>query len=459
MKNFDLIIIGGGAAGISTARAPAEKGWQIAMVEQEFMGGTCTNFGCMPTKALLSSAHLLHKIKKASEHGIRISQASGDWSSIKKRKDKLIRKLRSGSEKFPQKYPNITLFRGEASFKSPHQIVVNEETLEADRIVIAAGARSAVPPIPGLDEIDYMTSREALDLESLPEKITILGGGVLAVEFAQIFNRLGTKVSIIEMNDTILANLDPDISKLFSEVLKDEGIEILTNAKVNQVSARHQQILLHLDTSDGERSIQTNSLMIAAGRKPNSDLLNLEAADIAVDKRGFIKVDDAYATSKEGVWAIGDIIGGAMFTHKARHDGLYLAKHLVNKKKISNRHFLVPWAVFTDPEMASVGITEQEADNKEISYEVYSVPFKKIGRAKVTENTEGFIKMIAEKPGKRIIGAHIIGEQAGEIIHEFVYAMDNGGTVADIQDMIHIHPTLSEGIFNTAMLSESDDYE
>ncbi len=452
VKKYDLIVIGGGAAGITASRGPATQGQQVAMIEKSFMGGTCTNVGCMPTKALLASAHFFHLAKKAGTYGVSVSGADAKWQPIHQRMEQFVNTLRSGSEKYPQHFETMTLYRGEASFTSPKSILVNDEEITADRIVIAAGARSSIPPIPGLDTVDYLTSTSALALTDIPEHLAIVGGGVLSVEFAQIFSRLGSKVTIIEQNNRILGAFDPDIASEFSQLLEEEGIQILTGHGVQLVQAQNPGVEITLKNDDGTRHQSASAIMIATGRRPNSDQLNLSAAGVNTDQRGYITTNHAFLTSAENIWAIGDIIGGAMFTHKARHDGMLMSAFLTSGAAIDNRGRIVPSAVFTDPEIAIVGENETSAKDKNLQFTTEKLPYARIGRAGASSRTNGYIKILVENESERIIGAQILGENAGELIQTVTMAMRLGGTIFDLQDTLPVHPTYSEGLYSTAML-------
>jgi dihydrolipoamide dehydrogenase len=452
MIKYDLIVIGGGAAGITASRGPASQGWQVAMIEKEYMGGTCTNVGCMPTKALLASAHFLHQAKHADAYAIEISGACGHWPKVQKRMQMFVESLRAGSERFPHQFDNMKFYRGEARFTGPRTLIVNDTEITAEKIIIAAGARSFIPTIQGLDTIDYLTSTSALALAAAPEHLCILGGGVLSVEFAQIFSRLGSKVTIVEQNDQILGNFDDDIAAEFTHLLAEEGIHILTGHTVSELKNQSSGVDIILKDKSGKKALTASAVMIATGRKPNTDLLNLESAGIKTDGRGFIVTDRSFQTSAEGIWAIGDILGGAMFTHKARHDGMLMSSFLVSGKPIDNRNRIVPFSVFTDPEIAVIGETEKSAGKKQIKYVKRKLPYGRIGRAGASTKTSGFIKILVSEETRNIIGAQIMGENAGDIIHTIAMTMHLGGTIEDLQEMIPIHPTYAEGLYSTAML-------
>jgi dihydrolipoamide dehydrogenase len=452
LERFDLIVIGGGAAGITGSRGPAMQGQKIAMIEKSFMGGTCTNVGCMPTKALLASAHFLHQAKLADTYAVSVSGAEARWLEVHSRMEHFVKNLRKGSENYPKQFDNMTLYRGEARFSGSNTIIVDDKEMIADRILIAAGARSFIPRIPGLDSVNYLTSTTALALTEPPEHLAILGGGVLSVEFAQIFSRLGSKVTIIEQNDQILGNFDEDVANAFSDLLKDEGIQIITSHRVQNLKPADPGVEIEMKNKEEAMILSASAILIATGRRPNSDLLNLAAANVSTDERGFITTDHGFKTSADGIWAIGDIVGGPMFTHKARHDGMLISSFLASGTPIDNRNRIVPSAVYTDPEMATVGENEKSANRKNLTYIFKKLPYSKIGRAGASSKTNGFIKILVEQESKKIIGAQILGEHAGELIQIITMAMRWGGTIRDLQDTIPVHPTFAEGLYLTAML-------
>ncbi len=455
MEHFDLIVIGGGAAGITSSRGPAAQGWKIAMIEKDFMGGTCTNVGCMPTKALLASVHLLHAAKHADAYALQIPEASGEWLAVRKRMDQFVAKLRSGSENYPKQFDNMKFYRGIAKFIDRKTISVGGEEISGDRIIIAAGARSFIPPIPGIEDIDYLTSTTALALPSLPDLLTILGGGVLSVEFAQIFARLGSKVTIVEQNEQILGGFDDDLAAELKSTLEEEGIRVLTGHKVVKLSKDERSTNIFISNGDDQQVLHSSKVLVATGRKPNSDYLDLHRAGVQLDSRGFISIDTNFMTNIQGIYAIGDIIGGAMFTHKARHDGMLLSDHLLTGNPISHhKDRIIPSAVFTDPEIAIVGETEKSAGEKGYSFSVRKLPYSNIGRAGATSKPKGFIKILLNNHTRHIIGSQIIGANAGEIVHTVMMCMRLKGTIFDLQDMLPIHPTFAEGLYSAAMLFE-----
>ncbi len=450
MKKFDLIVVGSGSAGMNVTHRTAGAGWKVALIEYSHMGGTCINIGCIPSKTLIESARIMHKIKEAGRYGVIAEAPRADWAAMRERKDNLVGRIRGRGYKNVERNDNISLFEGTASFTGPREISVNGETLPADKIVIACGARPAVPPINGLESIDYLTSTTVMEMESLPHSILIIGGGVIALEFSQLFARLGVDVTVLQRNRRLGPILEEEISAEIEDLLKKEGIKIKTGTEVSKVG-QDSSTVYAVDQGEGRAErYSAEKLLVAAGRTPNSDRLKVEEAGVKTDSRGFIKIDSGFKTSARGIWAIGDVTGGMMFTHRAWHDGLLFSRYLLKGQEVSNEKRLIPFAVFTDPEIASVGMGEQEAHEAGFKIKIQRFPFAYQGRALAAEKTDGFIKLVVNKVNGKILGAHIIGPEGGELIHELIAAIRFGATVYDLQDMMHIHPTLAEAINNTA---------
>ena len=452
MKTYDLIVLGGGTAGMTLARSAAANGWQVAVTESRHLGGSCVNVGCIPSKALIYSAKIMHQVRHADKYGIRTATPVADWAKIQQRKEEVVLEKREGGYRSVAKNDNITLYEGEAAFTGSHSVMVGGIELKAQRILIATGARPAIAPLPGLEAAGYLTSTTVMELETLPESLLILGGGIIAVEFAQMFARFGVRVSIIQRSEPLAKNLEPEISAALQEILEAEKVEVLTGTDVVDIRRENGQVTASLKCGDEQLTRVATNVLTATGRAPNTDMLNLEKAGVETDKKGYITVDEQFATNVPGVWAAGDVTGGAMFTHKAWHDGFLLSRSFFRGETISSKDRLIPYAVFTDPEIAGVGLGEEQAKESGINVKVQQYPFTYAGRAQATGQREGFVKLITEKESGRIAGAHIIGAEAGEIIHELIMAMRFNATVFDLQDMIHIHPTLAEAI-NSAGLA------
>ncbi|MBM4236602.1 MAG: dihydrolipoamide dehydrogenase, partial [Firmicutes bacterium] len=362
-------------------------------------------------------------------------------------------RMRAGGYNSLADNKNVTLFESEASFAGLQKVLVGGETIRSERIVIATGARPLIPALEGLERVDYLTSTTVMELQELPKSLIIIGGGLIALEFSQLFARLGVDVTILQRNQQLAPQLDRDIAAEISSVLDNEKVKIVTGAGVNRVGREGDLIFVETGNNNQLIRYSAEKLLIAAGRAPNSDLLNLELAGIKTDQKGFIIVDDHFKTSADGVWAIGDIIGGPMFTHKAWHDGYLLANYLIDGKAISPADRLIPFAVFTEPEIAGVGLSETQAREAGYNFKVTSYPFGTHGRNIVDDKLEGFIKLIYETEGKKLIGAQLIGPEAGELIHELIAAIYFGTKLSDLQNIIHIHPTLAEAI-NSAAFAE-----
>ncbi len=453
MKKFDLIVIGSGSAGSNVMNRATGKGLKVAMVEKGNLGGSCINVGCIPSKALIQSARAFKQVKSAGRFGV-ITEAPGiDWPAAVRRKDRIVNKMRAGGYNSLTDNKNVTLFESEASFASPQEVLVSGEKLSSERIVIAAGARPSIPSLSGLDDVDYLTSTTIMELQELPKSLIIIGGGLIALEFSQLFARLGVDVTIVQRNRQLAPQLDQDIADEISSVLDNEKVRIITGAGVSKVGREGDLIFVEAQKDSKMIRYSAEKLLIATGRAPNSDLLNLEQAGIKTDQRGFIIVDDNFKTSADGVWAIGDIIGGLMFTHKAWHDGYLLANHLIDGKAISPADRLIPFAVFTEPEIAGVGLNEAQAREAGYNYKLKRYPFGTHGRNIVDDKLEGFIKFIYESGDEKLLGAQLIGPEAGELIHELIAAIYFGAKLSDLQNMIHIHPTLAEAI-NSAAFAE-----
>ena len=450
MKRYDLIVLGGGTAGMNLVKPAAANGWKTAMVEVSHLGGTCVNYGCIPSKTLISSARVMQTVRDARKYGVIANPPQADWAAMVDRKDRLIERIRNRSYNNIEKNDQVMLYDGQAVFTGAHTVEVNGETLTAERIVIATGAQSAVPPLTGLSDIDYLTSTSAMEMKELPGSLLILGGGIIALEFSQLFVRLGVEVTIIQRGDRLAANLEPEISDEIRNVLESAGTNVKTNTNISSVGSEHGSVYVVDETDKGSVRYRADQILVATGRAPNSDMLVLEKAGVETDERGYIVVDEGFKTSAEGIWAIGDVIGGMMFTHKAWHDALLLSRYFFKGEKIVTKDRLIPFAIFTEPEIAGVGLGEATAAKAGYKVKVQRFPFSSHGRALATEKLDGFVKLVLDNDSRKILGAHIIGPEAGELIHELITAIHFGATVYDLQNLIHVHPTLSEAINSTA---------
>lgn len=441
----DLVIIGGGPGGYEAAIRAAQLGAKVTLIENDKLGGTCLNRGCIPTKAFYKNAEAVNSLKNMNELGISLGEYTFDMVKAKERKNEVVNKLVTGIEQL-LKGNVIDVIKGKASFKEGKTLeVVSEEgtqEITANNIIIATGSSTSSVPVPGIDLPNVITSDEILDFESVPKNLAILGGGVVGVEFAGIFASLGSQVTIIEFLPKILYRLDDELSKKLTVYLKKQGIKIITGSALKEVQKTEEGLKLIAGNDKGEVEVTCDYLLSAAGRRPNMDGLNLEAAGIEYDKKG-IKVDNNYKTSTDGIYAIGDVIGGTMLAHIASEEGKVCVENIYGHNSKVNYN-AVPSCVFTFPEAASVGMTEDEAKEAGIEYIVGKSMFGANGKALSMGEGEGFVKVMAEKESHKLIGVHIMGPHASDIVHDGSLAIQNGLTIENIKESVFAHPTLSE---------------
>ncbi len=443
--NRDLVIIGGGPGGYEAAIRGAQLGKKVTLIEQDRMGGTCLNRGCIPTKALYKNAETINSLKKMLEFGISLGEFTFDMSTAQDRKNEVVDKLVTGVDQL-LKGNNIEVIKGKASFKTNKVInVVTEfgtEEITANDIIIATGSTTALVPVPGIHLNGVITSDEILNLKEVPKNLVVLGGGVVGVELASIFASFGSEVTIVEFMPKILFRLDDELSKKLTVYLKKQGIKIMAGTGLKEVQQSEEGLIVIVENEKGKTELNCDYLLSAAGRKPNTDGLNLEAVGIEYDRKG-IKVDENYKTSAEGVYAIGDVIGGTMLAHISSEEGKICVEKL-NGHDISVNYSAVPSCIFTFPEVSTVGMTEDEAKEKNIEYLVGKSMFGANGKALTMGEGEGFVKVLAEKESHKIIGVHIMGPHASDLIHDGAMAIQNGLTVENIKESVFSHPTLSE---------------
>lgn len=439
--HVDTIVIGGGMSGLPFALRAARNGPTV-LIEADLLGGTCLNRGCVPTKTMIYSAKVAHLARRAAEFGVHVGQVDVSLGEIVDRKDRVVTKIRGGSERAAERAEQLTLVKGFARFTRPRTVVVGQETFSADRVVINTGARPMVPDVPGLDQVPFLDSTSALDLRELPTHLVVLGGGYVGCEFAQMYRRFGSEVTIIQRAPRLLPAEDPEVAAVVETAFRGEGIVVHTVSVPSSITATDGGVRVFLA---GEE-IDASHLLVATGRVPNTDRMGVEAAGVATDERGFIVADSNYATTADGVYAIGDVIGPPMFTHSARDDAALLARHLFRGADITSQHRLIPHAVFTDPEVATFGLSETRARESLGDHVSVSVErFTGVAKARAIGETDGFVKIITGAD-RALLGATIVGPEAGNLIHELVVAATGGLTVDDVRSAIHIHPTLAEAV-------------
>jgi len=415
------------------------------VIERKFFGGTCVNTGCTPTKTLVASAYLAHMARRAAEFGVNIPcEISVDMKAVKARKDRISRVSREGVENWLRNLEGCTVYQGHARFSEPRTVQVDSKCLIAEKIFINVGGRPFVPTIPGLDDVGYLTSSSMMEVDFLPPHLIVLGGSYIGLEFAQIFRRFGSEVSVVELAPRLLAREDEDVSVAVADILQKEDIDIHVNSKVTRVLRQGNDIAVEID-SDGSRSqVLGSHLLMAIGRRPNTDDLGLEAAGIAVDDRGFIEVDNGLRTNVEGIWALGDCNGRGAFTHTAYNDFEVVAANILDYQPRSVSDRIPAYALYTDPPLGRVGMTETEVRRSGRAAMVGTLEMKRVGRAYERGETLGFMKILVDKTSERILGASFLGLSGDEVAHSILDLMYANAPYTVLQRAVHIHPTVSE---------------
>ena len=448
---YDLIVLGGGMAGLPVSIKGARSGLKTALIEDGYLGGTCLNRGCIPTKTMIRSAEVANLIDRANEFGItREGDVQTDMEAVIERKQRILEGIREGAYSNVENTENLDLVQGHGSFESPTEIAVTDRVLSADQVVINTGARPRKPPIEGLDEVPTLDSTSAIELTEVPRHLVVVGGGFVGAEYAQMYERFGAAVTMFQRADRLLPQEEPRVSTVLQDAFESEGIDVRTNASVEQLEATDSGIEISASEDGETMSVDASHVLIATGRQPNSDKIGLEETDIDTDEKGFIEVDEQFQTNENSIWALGDVVGGPMFTHSARDDADLLYRHLIEDETIDAHDRIVPHAVFTDPQVGRVGLTEKQASDQGYEVAVGRSNYAEQGKPKALGETEGFVKIVSDAETGDILGGHIVGEQGADLIHEIVLAMKLGGTAQDIADTIHIHPTLPEVVNSAA---------
>jgi len=443
--SFDALIIGAGQAGPSLAGRLTAAGWTVGFVERQHFGGTCVNTGCTPTKAMIASAKAAHTMRQAAGYGLEAAgEFTVDLAKVKARKDGIVAASRTGLEKWLRQMPGCTVFTGTARFLSPTSIQVGDEVLEARHIFLNVGGRPASPPLPGIEQVPYLTSSTILELEELPTHLIIVGAGAVGLEFAQLFRRLGSQVTIVERNPRLLPHDDEDIAATVAEILTSEGITLRLGAECISLGQENGQPVVHVSCAEDPASSQGSHLLLAMGRQPNTDDLALEKAGLQADKHGYIPVDEQLQTAVPGIWALGDCNGRGAFTHTAYNDFEIVAANLLDhgQRRVSDR--LPVSAIYVDPPFAKVGQTETELRAAGTPILVGKRPMTKVGRAVEKGETKGFIKVLVHAETDQILGASIVGVGGDEAIHCIITAMYARQTAAFMRSNMFIHPTVAE---------------
>jgi pyruvate/2-oxoglutarate dehydrogenase complex dihydrolipoamide dehydrogenase (E3) component len=453
IERFDAIIIGSGQGGVPLSSTLAGAGWRTVLVERQFIGGTCVNVGCTPTKTMVASGRVAYLTRRGQDYGIHTSDLLIDMHRIRQRKRDIVESFRSGSQARLEKTENLGLVFGEASFVDNKSVAVrmrdgSERQLSAEKIFVNAGCRPAVPEIDGLKNVAFLDSTSIMELEEVPEHLVVLGGGYVGLEFGQLFRRLGSRVTIVQRGGQLLAGEDADVAEEVANILTQDGVEVLLNTKAQGVSKRGARVKVTIQSGEQSREVEGSHLLIATGRVPNSETLKLSAAGVAADGHGFIKVNEKLETNVPGIFALGDIKGGPAFTHISYDDFRILRMNLLEKGNASTKERYVPYAVFIDPQLGRVGLTENEAREQKKKFLVAKMPMKSVARALEVDETRGFIKAIVDSETEQILGAAVLGIEGGEIMTMLQLAMMGGLKFSALREATFAHPTLAESLNN-----------
>ncbi len=445
MPDFDAIIIGAGQAGPSLAFRLAGAGMKVALVERHLVGGTCVNTGCTPTKALVASASAARIARRAAEYGVAIGGDIGvDMRRVKARADAIVAASRNGLTSALENAANITLYRGHARFASPQEVEIAGERLSAQRIFINVGGRALAPPMPGINDVPYLTNSSMMDVDFLPHHLIIVGGSYIGLEFGQMYRRFGSEVTIIEMAPRLVRHEDEDVSAAIKDIVEREGVDVRLNAECISLMKRGDEIVAKVDCTSGAPEVAGSHLLLAVGRRPNTDDLNLDKAGVRCDERGYIIVDDQLQTTAPGVWALGDCNGKGAFTHTAYNDFEIVAANLLDHdpRRVSDR--LTAYALYIDPPLGRVGMTLAEARNSGRRVLAGERPMTRVARAVEKGETQGFMRILVDGDSKEILGASLLGAGCDEAVHAILDLMYAKAPYTMMQRAMHIHPTVSE---------------
>jgi pyruvate/2-oxoglutarate dehydrogenase complex dihydrolipoamide dehydrogenase (E3) component len=446
---LDTIVIGAGQAGVPLAERLARSGQRVLLAERSRLGGTCVNYGCTPTKTMVASARAAHVARGAGRLGVHASDVRVDFGEVIRRKDAVVAQWTKSLEKrLSGAGERLTVARGHARFVGKGELEVDGEPHRAGAIVGEGGARAATPPVEGLDRVPWLDNRRVMELTALPEHLIVIGGGYIGCEFAQMFRRFGARVTVADPGEHLLGRADADISEELEKVFRAEGIDLLLGSRAERVEGGEGRVRVAL--ADGGE-LEGTHLLVATGRRPNTDDLGCEEGGVALDERGFIRVDEQYRTSADGVYAVGDVTGGPQFTHTSWDDHRILYDVLNGRPSRGRSDRVIPYTAFTDPQVAGVGLSEREARERGVAYVLGAMPFGNIARAIEVDERAGRVKVLVDPDSERILGAAIIGAEAGELVHVFAALMQARASVRHLVDMQTVHPTFAEGLQSAVM--------
>lgn len=454
IHTYDAIIIGAGQGGTPLATALAREGWRTALVEGKHVGGTCVNEGCTPTKTMVASARAAYMGRRASDYGVSTGKVAIDMEKVRQRKRDMVNSFRRGSENRIRDTENLDLFMGRARFTDRHSISITmnsgeEKRLKAERIFLNTGTRPRIPELEGIEDVPYLTSTTVMELDTLPGHLLIIGGGYIGLEFGQMFRRFGSDVTIIHRGPQLLMREDPDIAEEVLDIVREDGIEVLLNTTpISAKVFRGSWVELTLKGDNGEKTVAGSHLLLAAGRLPNTNSLDLYTAGVDLDKRGFIRVNERLETSVPGIYALGDVKGGPAFTHISYDDYRILYANLVKNKRRSMKNRPVPYTVFIDPQLGRIGLSETEAQSLGIRYQVAKMPMNWVARALEVDESRGVMKALVDPETAQILGAAVLGIEGGELMAMLQIAMMGKVPYTALRDAVFSHPTLAESLNN-----------
>ena len=461
-QQYDAIVIGSGQGGTPLSIVLAESGVRTALVERKHVGGTCVNEGCTPTKTMVASGRVAYLARRGADYGVHSGPITIDLKKVRQRKRDIVDSFRNANQSKVETTPNLELIFGEARFTGAKTIQVRlkdggERTMSAERFFINAGTRASVPKLEGLDAVPFLDNVSIMELGDLPEHLIVLGGGYIGLEFGQLFRRLGSKVTIVQSGRQLLDREDPDVAEEVTKILRQDGIDIMLNAKAQRVSQSNQEIRLEVQSQQGSVTVAGSHFLVATGRVPNSDMLNLAAANIRTNERGFVTVNERLETSAPGIHALGDIKGGPAFTHISYDDFRILRGNLLEHKSLSTKDRQVPYCVFIDPQLGRVGLSETEARSTGRKIRCAKLPMTSVARALEVDETRGFMKAVIDEESNQILGAAVLGIEGGEIMSVLETAMMGKLPYTALRDATYAHPTLAESLNNLFMAMDRNN--
>jgi pyruvate/2-oxoglutarate dehydrogenase complex dihydrolipoamide dehydrogenase (E3) component len=453
LDHYQAIVIGSGQGGTPLCTALAEAGLRTALIERLHVGGTCVNEGCTPTKTMVASGRVAYLARRGPDYGIHTGDTRVDMKRVRQRKRDIVDSFRNGSQKRIEKTANLDLIFGEASFTGPKSVLVRlrdggQRTLTGEKIFINAGARPTVPALDGLRDIPFLDSTSIMELDSVPEHLIVIGGGYVGLEFGQMFRRFGSHVTIVHTQAQLLPQEDTDVAREIEKILTEDGIDLLLESRPLHVSRNRNDIRLQIETHGGLRDVTGSHLLIATGRTPNTDSLNIKASGIEVDANGYIRTNAQLETNVSGVYALGDIKGGPAFTHISYDDNRVIRSNLLERRPTSITGRLVPYTVFIDPQLGRVGLTEAEAQSKGMDIKIAKIPMSRVARALEVDETRGFMKAVVDAKTQLILGVAVLGIEGGELMSMIQVAMMGRVPYTALRDGIFAHPTLAESLNN-----------